>query len=62
MIKSARERNCSRCGHSPAAHLDGTRCTLCGCRPEATQTEQTALPFRSPFAVGRYVTPRARKK
>jgi hypothetical protein len=62
MIKSARERNCSRCGHSPAAHLDGIRCALCGCRPEVPQAEQAALPFRSPMAVGRYVTRRPRKK
>lgn len=38
---------CSKCGHSRAAHIDGTRCALCGCAPLRDEVVQELLPFRS---------------
>jgi hypothetical protein len=40
-------KHCRICGHSKAAHVDGTRCALCGCVPWKQEFVQEALPFRS---------------
>jgi hypothetical protein len=42
-----RMKNCPHCGHSPAAHLDGVRCALCGCVPARQTFVQEKLAFRS---------------
>jgi hypothetical protein len=62
MLKPSQDKRCTRCGHSTAAHVDGLRCSLCGCNPAPPPAEQATLPFRSPLALGRYVAAKSRKK
>lgn len=40
-------KRCPSCGHSPAAHLGGMRCALCGCTPRRQTLVQEKLAFRS---------------
>jgi hypothetical protein len=45
-LMEATMKNCPHCGHSRAAHLDGTRCALCGCRPGRDTFIQDSFSFR----------------
>jgi hypothetical protein len=40
-------KRCQHCGHSQAAHLDGTRCALCGCVPARQTFVQDAFAFKT---------------
>jgi hypothetical protein len=53
-------KHCPICGHSRAAHVDGTRCALCNCVPWRQDYVQDALPFRS--ALPGRVMPDTRKR
>jgi hypothetical protein len=44
---NAIDKRCELCGHSRAAHVDETRCALCGCTPQRQTFVQSSLGFRS---------------
>jgi ribosomal protein L37E len=45
-MRTESSKNCRRCGHSIAAHPDGSRCALCGCHAEERQPQQSSFGFR----------------
>ena len=53
-------KRCVHCGHSRAAHVDGTRCALCGCRPGQETLVQESFTFRN--ALPARVTTNTRKR
>jgi hypothetical protein len=53
-------KSCPHCGHSKAAHVDGTRCALCGCVPSRQDFVQDAFAFRT--ALPSRVTSNTRKR
>lgn len=53
-------KRCQLCGHSRAAHLDGTRCALCGCTPRRQTLVQDSFAFKN--ALPTRVTDNTRKR